>query len=73
MGERHLLVDSESLTEEEQRLRAELELWCEAKLAAGARPIPLMAAVTIVANDLRGPHEEGKASLISDEIRCAHD
>jgi hypothetical protein len=50
-----LLFGSKSLTVEEEALRAELLEWCRAKLAKGHRPIPLHAALSIAANEMKDP------------------
>jgi hypothetical protein len=52
-------MGSDSLTQEEQDLRAELRNWCRRKLANGARPIPILAALTIVAEDMKDPDASG--------------
>ncbi|MCA0202965.1 MAG: hypothetical protein LCH92_01375 [Proteobacteria bacterium] len=49
-GNRALLFGSESLTSEEERLRAALIEWCQGRLDEGARPVPLHAALVIVAD-----------------------
>jgi hypothetical protein len=50
-----LLFGSKSLTMEEEALRTELLEWCRAKLAKGHRPIPLHAALSIAANEMKEP------------------
>jgi hypothetical protein len=54
-----LLFGSESLTREEEALRAELLEWCREKLANGARPIPLQAALLIASDIMRSPDSAG--------------
>ncbi len=43
------LLGSKSLTDEVEHLRTELLDWCQKQLDQGARPIPLQAALTVVA------------------------
>lgn len=53
------LYGSEELTREEEALRSELRAWCSGKLAAGTRPIPLMAALRIVSDQMKDPEASG--------------
>ncbi|MGQ3486074.1 hypothetical protein [Roseovarius pacificus] len=59
MTDNNLLMGSQSLTDEEEKLREELSEWCREKFRQGARPIPLQAAVLIVSDLLRDPDGNG--------------
>lgn len=54
-----LLMGKESLTQEEQELRLELIDWCKTKLRQGHRPVPLYAALTIMAHWMYDPKSHG--------------
>lgn len=58
-GERTLLFGSESLTDEEEKLRAELLDWLVEKALAGHRPVPLQAALRIM-SDFAGGYNGGQ-------------
>jgi hypothetical protein len=56
------LMGSDELTLEELALRAELRAWCREKLSNGSRPVPLYAALKIVANQMFDPEGSGIGS-----------
>jgi hypothetical protein len=51
------LLNSDSLTREEEQLRNELVEWCKAKLRRGHRAIPLWVALTIVTEAMKDPEQ----------------
>lgn len=53
------LLGSDELTREEEALRSELRAWCRGKLASGTRPVPLCAALRIVADQMNDPEGSG--------------
>src|SRR5262245_40450680 len=58
-GQAMKLIHSNELTREEEALRSELRAWCRGKLASGTRPIPLQAALRIVADQMSDPEGHG--------------
>ncbi len=58
----NLLYGSQALTDEEEAIRQDLLVWAQERLDMGARPVPLFAALTIVARDMGNPADLGLTS-----------